>query len=55
MEYGQAEAIRTPEPKCIASTDPVLNKTNVGESCEAQDGAVRSQKFETSCFRSAQW
>lgn len=55
MEHGQAEAVQIPEPKCIASTDLVLSKTNVGENCEAQDGAVRSRKFEASCFRSAQW
>ena len=55
MEHGQAEAVQIPEPKCTASTDLVLSKTDVGENCEAQDGAVRSRKFEASCFRSAQW
>ena len=55
MEHGQAKAIQIPEPKCITSTNPVLSKTEVGENCEAQDGAERSRKFEASCFRSAQW
>ncbi|OCL14565.1 hypothetical protein AOQ84DRAFT_22048 [Glonium stellatum] len=55
MKDGQIEAVQMPQPKCVASTDEALSQTNVEESSEAQDGALRSQRFGTRYFRGAQW